>query len=69
MFPGINTEYITPWAGLRPMTPYMMPIVKRSKRNDNIYYNTGHGHLGWTLSAFTARKIAEQITESSDAQK
>ena len=51
------------------MTPYMMPIVKRSKRNDNIYYNTGHGHLGWTLSAFTARKIAEQITESSDAQK
>ena len=45
MFPGINTEYITPWAGLRPMTPYMMPIVKRSKRNDNIYYNTGHGHL------------------------
>ena len=69
MFPGINTEYITPWAGLRPMTPYMMPIVVRSKRNDNIYYNTGHGHLGWTLSAYTAQKISEQITESSDAQK
>ena len=51
------------------MTPYMMPIVKRSKRNDIIYYNTGHGHLGWTLSAYTAQKIAEQITESSDAQK
>ena len=34
IFPGINTEHITPWAGLRPMTPYMMPIVKRSKRNE-----------------------------------
>ena len=63
MFPGINTEYVTPWAGLRPMTPNMMPIVKRSKRNKNIFYNTGHGHLGWTLSAYTALLITKQITE------
>ena len=63
MFPGINTEHVTPWAGLRPMTPNMMPIVKRSKRNKNVYYNTGHGHLGWTLSAYTASMISKQITE------
>ena len=61
MFPGINTEYITPWAGLRPMTPNMMPIVKQSSRNKNVYYNTGHGHLGWTLSANTATVISNKI--------
>ena len=61
MFPGINTEYITPWAGLRPMTPNMMPIVKQSKRSKNVYYNTGHGHLGWTLSAYTASVISAKV--------
>jgi D-amino-acid dehydrogenase len=66
MFPGINTEYVTPWAGLRPMTPNMMPIVKRSWRNKNVYYNTGHGHLGWTLSAYTALLITKQISEKSN---
>ena len=66
MFPGINTEHVTPWAGLRPMTPNMMPIVKRSKRNNNVFYNTGHGHLGWTLSAYTALSISKQITEKSN---
>jgi len=60
-FPNINTEDIKPWAGLRPMTPNMMPIIKQSKKNNNIFYNTGHGHLGWTLSAFTAKKISELI--------
>ena len=35
IFPGINTEDITPWAGLRPMTPNMMPIVKQSTNNKN----------------------------------
>ena len=61
MFPGINTEYITPWAGVRPMTPNMMPIVKQSNRSKNVYYNTGHGHLGWTLSAYTASVISNKI--------
>ena len=60
-FLNINTEDIKPWAGLRPMTPSMMPIVKKSKKNNKIYYNTGHGHLGWTLSAFTGKKISELL--------
>ncbi len=64
MFPGINTENITPWAGLRPMTPNMMPIVKQSKNYPRVFYNTGHGHLGWTLSAYTAKSIVQKIVES-----
>ena len=60
-FPDINTEDIKPWAGLRPMTPNMMPIVRKSKYFKNIFYNTGHGHLGWTLSAATAKKISDLL--------
>ena len=56
-FPGISTEQVTPWAGLRPMTPSMLPRVGRGKR-PGVFYNTGHGHLGWTLSAATARLVA-----------
>ena len=52
-FPGINTRQVVPWAGLRPMMPNMMPRVGRGKLA-NVFYNTGHGHLGWTLSAVTA---------------
>lgn len=59
-FPYVSTENINPWAGLRPMTPNMLPVVRRSKV-DNIWYNTGHGHLGWTLSPATAEMITELI--------
>jgi D-amino-acid dehydrogenase len=59
-FPGISTEHATPWAGLRPMTPSMLPRVGRGKR-PGVFYNTGHGHLGWTLSAATARIVAESV--------
>lgn len=62
-FPYVETEHVVPWAGLRPMTPNMLPIVRKSKA-DKVWYNTGHGHLGWTLSAATAEIISEQITNT-----
>ena len=55
-FPGINTRQVVPWAGLRPMMSNMMPRVGRGKLA-NVFYNTGHGHLGWTLSAVTADMV------------
>lgn len=60
-FPGINTRQVVPWAGLRPMMPDMMPRVGAG-RQANVFYNTGHGHLGWTLSAVTAELVAAQIS-------
>lgn len=63
-FPGINTRHVVPWAGLRPMLPNMMPRVGAGKR-PNVFYNTGHGHLGWTLSAVTADMVAEQVHQAS----
>ena len=59
-FPGVSTRQVVPWAGLRPMMPDMMPRVGRGRR-PNVFYNTGHGHLGWTLSAVTADMIGSLI--------
>jgi D-amino-acid dehydrogenase len=60
-FPKINTHDYSSWACLRPMTPDMMPIVKQSDKNAKVFYNTGHGHLGWTLAPATAQEITNLI--------
>ena len=59
-FPDVNTRQVVPWAGLRPMMPSMMPKVGRGSRA-NVFYNSGHGHLGWTLSAVTAEMVAAHV--------
>ena len=64
-FPGIATEYVTPWAGLRPMMPNMMPRIGRGKAK-GIFYNTGHGHLGWTLSCVSAHMVTDVIIASDN---
>jgi len=48
---------------LRPMTPDMMPIVKQSSKNPKVFYNVGHGHLGWTLAPATAKHIVNLISK------
>lgn len=66
----VSTEHAVPWAGLRPMMPNMMPVVRRGKL-ERVFFNTGHGHLGWTLSAATAamivRKSRQRILFNSSA--
>ncbi|MGM9427525.1 D-amino acid dehydrogenase [Hydrogenophaga sp. MI9] len=59
-FPGVSTRRVEPWAGLRPMMPDMLPRVGPG-RLPNVFYNTGHGHLGWTLSAITAHQLTEHV--------
>jgi D-amino-acid dehydrogenase len=59
-FPGINTRHVVPWAGLRPMMPNMLPRVGKGSKA-NVFYNTGHGHLGWTLSAITADMVGDVV--------
>lgn len=63
-FPGIDTSRVIPWAGLRPMMPDMMPRVKAGRRA-GVFYNTGHGHLGWTLSAVTAHMLVATIQQAA----
>lgn len=61
-FPGVSTRRVEPWAGLRPMMPSMLPRVG-SGRRANVFYNTGHGHLGWTLSAITAHQLTQHVAQ------
>lgn len=66
-FPGICTEHVVPWAGLRPMMPNMMPRVGAG-RAPGVFFNTGHGHLGWTMSAATAAMVAADVAAAHPAQ-
>jgi D-amino-acid dehydrogenase len=66
-FPGVSTRQVVPWAGLRPMMPNLMPRVGAGSKA-NVFYNTGHGHLGWTLSAVTADMVSE-VVQGAKAQR
>lgn len=61
--PRVNTRNYSSWACLRPMTPDMLPITKHSDNHSKVYYNTGHGHLGWTLAPYTAKLVSEMISK------
>jgi len=49
------------WCGLRPMTPDGPPIIGATKFS-NLYLNTGHGTLGWTMSCGSGRVLADIIS-------
>ena len=49
------------WTGLRPATPNNLPLIGRSKIA-NLYLNTGHGTLGWTLCCGSARSLADILS-------
>ena len=61
LFPdGADWSAASYWAGLRPMTPEGTPILGPS-RMKNLWFNTGQGHMGWTMSHGTARVTADLI--------
>jgi D-amino-acid dehydrogenase len=59
---GDCVDYSRPeyWAGLRPMTPSGIPIVDRSPL-ENLWLNTGHGHMGWTMATGCAQILTDLI--------
>lgn len=68
-FPNVDTSNYSSWACLRPMTPNMMPIIKQSSKHQTVFYHTGHGHLGWTLSPATAKLLLQQIKGDYNVSK
>ncbi|MAY33054.1 MAG: D-amino acid dehydrogenase small subunit [Rhodovulum sp.] len=48
------------WTGLRPMTPDGTPVLGGS-RYHNLFLNTGHGTLGWTMACGSARAVADVV--------
>ncbi len=60
--PQLQQGVSTQWMGHRPALPDTMPIISASSKRRNVWYATGHGHLGLTHSATTARLLADMIT-------
>jgi len=50
-----------PWAGLRPMTPDNPPVLGTTPYR-NLYLNTGHGTLGWTMACGSAKVLADIVS-------
>jgi D-amino-acid dehydrogenase len=62
LFPGGgDTSQASFWTGLRPMTPDGTPIVGRTPVS-NLFLNTGHGTLGWTMSCGSGQLLADLIS-------
>lgn len=65
LFPAAgNLEGATFWSGLRPMTPDSTPVVGPTPV-PNLFLNTGHGTLGWTMACGSARVISDMISGRS----
>lgn len=61
--PGLQNGRATAWMGIRPSAPDSLPCIGRAPRHQNLYCCFGHGHLGLTQAAISARCIADIITD------
>lgn len=67
LFPkSCNFEDANYWSGLRPMTPDGTPIVGATSV-ENLYLNTGHGTLGWTMACGSGQLLADIISGRATA--
>jgi D-amino-acid dehydrogenase len=60
LFPGGNLSEASFWTGLRPMTPDSTPIIGAT-RFSNLFLNTGHGTLGWTMACGSGKLISDLV--------
>ena len=58
--PFLRRDSVQEWAGLRPMSSDGGPILGRSPVR-NLFINTGHGHLGWSMCAGSGKAVADVI--------
>jgi glycine/D-amino acid oxidase-like deaminating enzyme len=66
-FPGLRNGNATKWMGIRPSMPDSLPCIGRASRHEDLYYCFGHGHLGLTQAAISARCIADLIVGQKPA--
>ena len=60
--PGLRTEGGREWMGYRPSLPDSLPVIGRSSANADVFYAFGHGHLGLTQAAATARLVRDLVS-------
>ncbi|WP_411034314.1 NAD(P)/FAD-dependent oxidoreductase [Shinella sp. BYT-45] len=65
--PGLKPEGGVQWMGFRPSLPDSLPAIGRARATPRVVYAFGHGHLGLTQSAGTARLVADLLTDRTPA--
>lgn len=65
--PGLDTQGGTQWMGFRPSLPDTLPAIGPSRASPRVIHAFGHGHLGLTQSAGTARLVADLVTGAAPA--
>lgn len=65
--PGLKPAGGVQWMGFRPSLPDSLPAIGRSRATPDVVYAFGHGHLGLTQSAGTARLVADLLTDGKTA--
>ena len=60
LFPGGDLQQASFWTGLRPMTPDSTPIIGATQYK-NLFLNTGHGTLGWTMACGSGKLISDLV--------
>ena len=65
--PGLKTEGGTQWMGFRPSLPDGLPAIGPARTSPHVIFAFGHGHLGLTQSAGTARLVADLLTGAPPA--
>jgi D-amino-acid dehydrogenase len=61
MFPGVHSADKTQWMGRRPSTPDSLPVIGPSRKQPNVYFAFGHGHVGLCGGAPTGQLIADLL--------
>jgi len=65
--PGLDPSGGSEWMGFRPSLPDSLPVVGQARSTPNVFYAFGHGHLGKTQAAATARLLRDLITGATPA--
>ncbi|OBY26139.1 NAD(P)/FAD-dependent oxidoreductase [Leisingera sp. JC1] len=65
--PGLQLKTTSEWMGHRPAFPDTVPLMSASAKTPGVFYSTGHGHLGLTYAATSARLMTDLITGAAPA--
>jgi D-amino-acid dehydrogenase len=61
-----NFNQVKEWFGFRPFRPNSIPLVCEVKKYQNLFLNTGHGSLGWTLSAASGKILSNLVSNNKN---
>ncbi len=61
-----NFNQVEEWSGFRPFRPNSIPLICEVKKYGNLFLNSGHGSLGWTLSAASGKILSDLVSDNPD---